>query len=133
MDDVLAVQVGQRVRHADADRHDIRHGQRRVVDPSEQRGALDKLHDDIGLAAEVARGDEFRRMRTGQQRQDHLLHFEADDGGGVVAVLHDRRLENGRRRHIVARHAPDMGHAADVEALHQAEAVDDIARTQVGK
>jgi hypothetical protein len=53
-----------------------------VIDQRFERFAGDTLVDDVGLHVEIADGDAAQHVPAGKPRQDHLLHLEADDGGG---------------------------------------------------
>jgi len=54
--------------------------------------AGDGLHHDVGLHRKIAGGEEFRDVQAGESRQDHLLHFETDDGGRIGAFADSRHL-----------------------------------------
>ena len=133
---VLAVQLVQRGGDAGADLGDLLHRQRRVVQARAQRVAGDALHHDVGLAREVAARHELRHVRAVQRRQDHLLDLEADDAGRVLAALDARHLHDQRHRlagvsvTVHARHAPQVRHAAHVQAFLEPVAVDHLARCQ---
>jgi hypothetical protein len=94
---VLAVQVVQGGGHARPDLDHLVQRQRGMLQARAQRGALDSFHHDVGLAREVALGDELRYMRASEHRHDHLLDLEADDGGGVLAALDARHLHDQRQ------------------------------------
>jgi hypothetical protein len=133
VDHVLAVDVVERERDRRADPRDLLGRQRRPLGERRERGPLDQLHHDVGLGGEVAGGDVSRNVRPAESRQDHLLDLEADDRDGIVAVaehgdLHDHR--ESRVRTVLARHAPERGHAPGIDPLAQAEAVDEIARSE---
>ena len=63
VNDVLPVQIGQRGRDLSADYPRLFIGDRQLVDPAVQRLAGDVLHDDVGLAVEVAGAETARHVR----------------------------------------------------------------------
>jgi len=61
-----------------------------------------------------------------QQRQDHLLHLEAYNAGGVAAICTTGALSTAAatcRRGSLSRYAP----CRDMQPLDEAKAVDDVA------
>src|SRR5688572_10154436 len=70
-------------------------------------------------------GNEARNVRPGQARQDHLLHFEPDDGARIVAPADERHLHDEGTVETAVRHAPERGHPASVQLFVKLEAVDD--------
>lgn len=96
-----------------------------VADTRQQRATGNLLHDDVGLHAKIARGDELRDMNAGQPRHDELFHLEADDCRGIFALGEIWHFHHQRQRRAFLRHAPDGGHVAAVDTFVEAEAVDD--------
>ena len=92
MDHVLPVQVGERRGDLSGDRDSflVRHWE--VADPAVERLARNLLDHDIGLPREIASRETGGYVRSRQPRQDHLLHLEADDGGGILTLGHARDL-----------------------------------------
>jgi hypothetical protein len=127
MNDVLPVQIGERGRDLAAKHPDLFVRQRQRVEPVVQRLAGDALHRDIGLPREIAGAETARHMRPRQPRQDHLLHLEADDGGGILAFGRERHLHQERHVDAGITGAPQRRHAASVEALSDGETIDDRA------
>jgi hypothetical protein len=117
----------KRASDARADADHFLDGARRGVEQRQQRVPVDIFHDDVGLRREVADGEEFRHMRARKHGQDHLLHLEADDGGGVVAVENHRHFHDDGNVDVVARHAPQRRHAACVQLLADQKSVEDGA------
>ena len=134
--DVLAVQLVQRDGDPPADVDHLVDRQRRRIEPLAQRGPGDALHHEIRLAAAVAARDELRHVRPRQRGQDHLLDLEADDARRVVAAQHARHLHDEGQAVVLvavdAGHAPQGGHAALVQPLLEAKAMDHAALDEAG-
>ena len=120
MDDMLPMQIVQSRGDFHADVGDLRIGQREIRQPRQQRLAGDPFHHDVGLHGKIAGGNEFWNVRAGQARQDHLLHFETDDGGWILAFADSRHLHQHRHRRVGARDAPERRHAAPVHDVLRA-------------
>ena len=97
MDHVLAVQIGQRGGDPDAEHPRLVIGKRQRRQPAIERFAGNALDHDIGLAVEVAGAETGRHVRPLEARQDHHLHLEADDGGGILALRDARDFHQERR------------------------------------
>ena len=125
MDDVLTMQRIERCGDARAEIADALDRQWRGLEFRQERNALDIFHHQVWLAREIADRHATRSMRPRELRQDHLLHLEADNRCRVVAVEDERRLEDNGKIDVVARHAPQRGHAADMQLFAHEEAVDE--------
>ena len=136
VDHVLAVQRMHGGGHPRADLDHLVDRQRRGVQARLQGVALDLLHHDVRRAGEVALGDEGGHARATQRRHDHLLDLEADDGRRVFVAAHPRHLHQQRQARVALvvdlHDPPQMGHAAAVQPLLQAKAVDDLPGLQRG-
>ena len=93
VDDLLLVQLDQGGRHFNANRRDLHRRQRRALERGIERIALHEFHRDIGPAGVIADAVDLGHMNARQARQDHHLHLEAHDHGGVFAVLNLRYFE----------------------------------------
>ena len=95
-----------------------------------ERAAVDAFHHQIRVSGQVAGGDEAWDMRTGDGLQHLLLDFVTDDAAGPVAAearsLHHHR-KAGIGRAIGIGDGMDGTHAARMQAVADAEAVDDRA------
>ena len=132
VDDTLAVQRLHGIGNARADRRHLLRRHRHVVDLRQQGFAGQPLHHDIGLHGEIAIGDVARHMRPLEARHDHLLHLEADDGGGVLTFLQHGDLHQERGGIALFRHLPQAGHAAAMDEGAYVEAVEDGAGVEPG-
>ena len=97
MDDVLPVQVGQRGGDLADDGPRLFIGDRQIGQALVERLARNALDHDIGLPREIAGPEAGRHVRPRQPRQDHLLHLETDDGGGILSLGYPRHLHQHRR------------------------------------
>jgi hypothetical protein len=128
MHDMLAMQIVERHRDLRANLGDLRIGQGEFGQPRQQCRARDGFHHDVGLRGEIAGGDELRHMCAGKPRQDHLLHFETDNGRRIRAFADQRHFHQQRHGGAGARDAPQRCHTADMRAFIESVAVNDRSR-----
>src|ERR1700722_13259238 len=128
MDDVLAMNVvyGGRDAHGNLDGFLIASWKLRQQRLQSPAGYI--LHDNVGLNAEIAFSKEFRYMGARQARQDHLLHFEADDRTWIFAFKQEWHLHDQGNVYVGTGHAPEHCHAAGVDHLTDDKSVDDRPR-----
>ena len=131
VDDLLAMQVDERCCDLQADRNDFVDGQRRAFEGWKQRLANNTLHRNIWNARKIADAVNLRHMRPGEPRQDHHLHFKADDHGRVFPLQDLRHLEDDRPLDIRVRRMPQHRHAAGMQLLADDKAVYDLAFREV--
>ena len=82
-----------------------------------------------GVRFDVAEGDERRMMPALRERaQDRPADLEGDDVDRALARAQARNLHDQRQRTVGTREAVDRRHAADVDQLTEAKAVDLAAR-----
>ena len=112
-----------------APRRAISSGGTARVEPIVQPHAFDEFHDQIRRGLDVAVRHERRMVGALRERaQHHAAHLEADDVHGALPGAEPRNLHDERQRAVGARQAVDRRHAADVDHLAEAEAVDLAAR-----
>ena len=132
MHHILAVQACNGSGDFDAKPRHFAHRQRQILQPVIEGFAGKPFHHEIGLGAEIATSYKTRHMRAGKARQNHLLHFKADNGGRVFALGEDGGFEY--EREIITRlsHFPQACHAAAMEACDDFKAVHNIAGCYAG-
>ena len=106
MHDVLPVQIGKRGRDLAYEEARLLVGKRQVRQALVKRLPGDALDHDIGLAGEIAGGKPGRHVRPLKARQDHLLHLEGDDRGGILAFAHARNFHEQRHLDVGMCDAP---------------------------
>ncbi len=127
MDHVLPVQVGQRARDPGDELPGFVIRQRQVGQPLVERGATDALDHDIGLVREIAGAETGRNVRPRKPRQDHHLHLEGDDRGGILALRDPRYLHQQGHVDAGMGDGPQRRHAAGVNAFADGVAIDHCA------
>src|ERR1039458_2816177 len=128
MDDVLTMNIVYGGRDARGDLDCFVITSRKLRQQRLQGLAGDIFHDNVRLNAEIAFSKEFRYMGTRQARQDHLLHFEADDRTWILTFKKQRHLHDQGNVYIGMGHAPEHCHAAGMDRLTDDKSVDDRPR-----
>jgi hypothetical protein len=126
VNDVLPVQVLERVGDARAHIGDLFGRKRQIVQTVPERAARDQFHHQIGIV-EIAGRDEGRHVRAGEPRKDDLLGLVADDRQRILARQQERQLHHQRLCVVGMRHLPQGAEPAMVEFLRQPEAADHVA------
>src|SRR5579863_8084478 len=127
MDDVLPVQVGERGCDPERNLARLFIRQRQLTETAVERRARNTFDHDIGLVRKVAGRLTMRHVNALQFRQDHLLHLETDDGGGIFALRNPRYLHQQGCSDIRPADAPQRRHAAAMNAFAERKAVEDGA------
>ena len=127
MQNILPMQINQRCCDSKSQRNNFINRERRTIEISENGLAFDIFHHQIRLAREVPHAKTFGHMRPRQAWQDHHLHLEADNDGGIFAIKNGRDLHHDGLVNIITRDTPQGRHATGMDLLANAEAIDDGA------
>ena len=124
MNHVLPVQIGQRGGDLRDELPRLLIWERQIGQPLVERGPGNALDHGVGLVREVAGAETRGHVRPGEPRQDHHLHLERDDRGGVLALRHPRNLHQQRHVDAGMGDGPQRRHAAGMDAFTDGVAVD---------
>ena len=132
MHHILPVQACDGGGDFDAKACHFAHRQGQILKPVVERFARKAFHHQIRLGAEIATADKFGHMRAGKARQDHLLHFKADNGGRVFAFSQNGGFEYQREIITWLSYLPEACHAATMQVLADFKAVYNVAGRDAG-